>query len=104
MASIQQTRFLLSLSSSKSPLPVCMPDHMPTVAGSALALAPIVFAGISLTRRSRQADCMEPTTSQSARTPVLGQIGGQQWDRAIRLVDRMAPGRVFCGLLVGGPN
>src|SRR6266568_2656070 len=76
MASIQQTQFLLSLSSSKSPLPVCMPDHMPTVAGSALALAPIVFAGISLTRRSRQADCMEPTTSQSTRTPVLDKSVG----------------------------
>ena len=31
-----------------------------------------------------------------------GQIGGKQWDQAIRFVDRMASGRPFCGLLVGG--
>src|SRR5438094_6834735 len=103
MASIQQTQFLLSLSSSKSPLPVCMPDHMPTVAGAALALAPLCSQAFCLSAGADKPTVWTHHQPEHTHTRA-GQIGGQQWGQAIRFVDRMAPGRLFCGLLVGGPN
>jgi hypothetical protein len=43
-----------------------------------------------LIRRSRQADCMDPPPARAHAHPCLDKSVGQQWDRAIRFVDRMA--------------